>query len=257
MNLYLAGVHAEINRANKGGQFSQKINILESFLYVKQWMDVYIEKHWDFMLDSGAFSFISGKSISAVDINSYVDKYADYIKERKIELFFELDIDKIVGLDNVEKLRRRLESRVGKQCIPVFHRERGKDYFDGMCRDYKYIAIGGIVSKNISRAEHKYFHYFINRAHHYGAKIHGLGYTSFDGLKEYAFDSVDSTGWLRGNLSGFVYVFNIKTGNMEKHFIKPGQKLNSKAVAAHNFAEWVKFQKYMKGFKHVHDKKAF
>ena len=112
-----------------------------------------------------------------------------------------------------------------------------------MCKEYDYVAIGGLVTKEIASTEYKYFTWFINIAHKYGAKIHGLGFTNLKGLEKYHFDSVDSTSWTTGNRFGAVYKFNGRT--MEKVNKKEGQRLaDSKAVAIHNFTEWVKFQKW-------------
>lgn len=57
-------------------------------------------------------------------------------------------------------------------------------------------------------------------------------------------DSVDSTAWLYGNMSGSIYKFNAKNGTMDKTKAPEGKKIRSKLVAAHNFGEWVRFMKY-------------
>ncbi len=61
--------------------------------------------------------------------------------------FFELDIDRIVGLEKVEEFRRRIESKTGKQSIPVWHSNRGWQYFVNMCKEYNYVSIGGIAKR--------------------------------------------------------------------------------------------------------------
>lgn len=111
-----------------------------------------------------------------------------------------------------------------------------------MVKDYKYVAIGGIVTKEIKRTEHRIFTNLIDIAHNAGAKVHGLGYTNLEGLKKYKFDSVDSTTWLYGNSRGTIYKFN---GETIVQISKPdGTRLNARAVAINNFKEWVKFQQY-------------
>ena len=44
----------------------------------------------------------------------YVDAYIDFINTWNVHHFFELDIDRIVGLEKVEEFRRRIESKTGK-----------------------------------------------------------------------------------------------------------------------------------------------
>lgn len=228
--------------SSRGGQHI----ILESYYYARnnQWIESIIPKLDDFMLDSGAFTAKQGNSKKNIDWDAYTEEYADFIKRNKVKKFIELDIDRIVGLKEVERLRNKLEGLVGRQSIPVWHLGRGKDYYLGMCRDYNYIAIGGLVKDVYDIFPEKYFPWFINRAHEAGVKLHGLGYTSLKGLYTYHFDSVDSTAWLYGNRGGYLYKFNEVTGEMEKIDKQNGKRLKSTEAAIHNYREWQKFQQY-------------
>lgn len=216
------------------------INILMSFYYIDDVVVRLIPRFKNFMLDSGAFTYlVSGKHINW---DEYVSRYIDFIKTYKVEKFFELDIDPLIGYEKVKKIRQRIEHETGKQCIPVWHRSRGKEEFLRMCEEYPYVALGGIAVKEIKRTEHKYFPWFINEAHKRGAKIHGLGYTNLKGLKKYHFDSVDSSAWTAGNRFGFIYKFNGK--EMVKHIKPEGYRVKPKETAINNFVEWVKFSQY-------------
>ena len=247
MKIYLAGGYPVKNGSQSqvlagGGQHL----ILESYYYARnnQWIEKIIPKLDDFMLDSGAFTAKQGNAGTNINWDAYTEEYADFIKRNKVKKFIELDIDRIVGLKEVERLRNKLEGLVGRQSIPVWHLSRGKDYYLGMCRDYKYIAIGGLVKDNQDIFPEKYFPWFINRAHEAGVKLHGLGYTSLSGLYTYHFDSVDSTAWLYGNRGGYLYKFNEVTGEMEKIDKQEGKRLKSTEAAIHNYREWQKFQQY-------------
>lgn len=227
---------------NRGGQ---TCSILESYFYCRN--NAYIPKLIpylkSFLLDSGAFTFMQGNT--RVNWDEYTEEYAAFINKYDIKLFFELDIDSIVGLKEVERLRKKLEYLTGKKPIPVWHKSRGKEYFIKMCKEYPYVALGGIVTQEIPRNTYeKAFPWFIKTAHDHGAKIHGLGYTSLVNLKKYRFDSVDSTAWLYGNRGGYLYTFNPMKGTMDKVDAPPGHRLKSKEAAMHNFKEWVKFQEY-------------
>lgn len=257
MRCYIAGPHPDeamkVSLAESGscykaytepaGALRQRISILESFYYIKDWMIPYIQNYWNFLLDSGAFTFITGKKDGkSIDWNDYTDRYIEFIKEQDINLFFEMDIDVVVGLKEVERLRKRIEAKTGKQPIPVWHKSRGKDYFIQMCKDYPYVALGGIAAKELTRKEHTFFPWFIDKAHEHKAKIHGLGYTHLTGLRKYHFDSVDSTSWIYGNMSGKIYLFNGKTITSKDK--QHGQRIEPRKGAIHNFREWVKFQQY-------------
>lgn len=244
MDLYLAGGQGERRRVGADQITKLDVAILESFYYADAWIVQLIPKLSKFMLDSGAFTFMTSHK-GNVDWNDYLKRYADFVNENDVKLFFELDIDSIVGYERVLEMRKWLEAATGKKPIPVWHKSRGKEEFLKMCDEYDYVAIGGIVSKEITRQEYKYFPWFINEAHKRGAKIHGLGFTNLEGIRKYHFDSVDSTSWTTGNRFGSVYRFNGKT--MEKFDKKAGQRLaDSRAVAVNNFNEWVKFQRYAK-----------
>lgn len=215
--------------------------ILESFYYIDDTVRKLIPYFKDFLLDSGAFTFMANSK--ETNFEEYIEKYAEFINKNNIKHFFELDVDCIKGYDVVLKYRAKIEKITNKQCIPVWHKSRGMDEFVKMCQQYPYVAIGGIVTKEITPQEYKYFPQFIKIAHKYGAKIHGLGFTNLKGLTKYHFDSADSTSWLSGNRFGHIYKFNGKT--MIKFDKQEGQRLSdSQKVALNNFNEWVKFQSY-------------
>lgn len=221
------------------------LNILETYYYLQNNKEFprLIGNFQNFLLDSGAFTFMSGAGV--VNFDKYVEGYAAFIKKYNVKNFFELDIDSVVGIKEVERLREKLERLSGRKPIPVWHKSRGKEYFIEMCKNYPYVAIGGIVTKEIPINKYeKLFPWFVKTAHKYGCKIHALGYTNIRGLHTYHFDSVDSTAWLYGNMSGSIYKFNAKNGTMDKTKAPEGKKLRSKLVAAHNFGEWVRFMKY-------------
>jgi len=111
-----------------------------------------------------------------------------------------------------------------------------------MCKEYDYIAIGGIVTQEIKRTEYDVFIPLLKIAKKNNAKVHGLGFTNLKGMEKYKFHSVDSTSWLSGNKFGSVYLFNGKT--MVKQNKSPGQRVKTKETGIHNFNEWVKFSKY-------------
>lgn len=244
MDIYLAGEHPVKN----GTQCKtwKGCNILESFYYVRK--NIHFSRLYyscdNFLLDSGAFTFLQDKS-QTCNWDVYVEDYAKFIKKYNVERFFELDIDSIVGLKEVERLRAKLEKLTNKKPIPVWHKSRGKDYFLQMCDNYPYVALGGIAIKEIPRQKYESaFPWFIHEAHKRGVKIHGLGYTGLTQLYKFKFDSIDSTAWLHGNRGGYLYIFNPKKGTIDKIEKRANQRLKPQESAMHNFKEWVKFSQY-------------
>lgn len=213
--------------------------ILESFYYFQEWQIPLIKKSEMFLLDSGAFTFMNGKKSN--DFDGYLTRYIDFIKKHDVKYFFELDIDSVVGYDKVKQLRKRLEKETGKKCIPVWHKSRGKDEFLKMCDEYDYVAIGGIVTKEITKDQYPFFTWFLNEAHKRGCKVHGLGFTSIADLPKYHFDSVDSTSWKSGGRFGQLHIY--KNGTI-KTITQKSKRAVYRAIDTNNFNEWLKYQRY-------------
>lgn len=203
----------------------------------------------NFLLDSGAFSYMNGAKVTLEQMNTYVDRYIEFIKQNNIKYFFEIDVDNIFGLEQVEMWRKQIESSVGRQCIPVWHKGRGVDYWKRMCKEYKYIAIGGLVF-HVKKQEYDLIRQLVEYAYYKGVKVHGLGFTKTKELRNYKFYSVDSASWVisatRGQQIHFFRNGHIKSRQLEKG----NKKVKLSALVAHNMIEWVKFQKYMDGMRY-------
>lgn len=216
--------------------------ILESFFYADADTERLIPYMGDFLLDSGAFTFMQNTG-TRINWDDYIERYAAFIKQNNVQKFFELDIDSVVGYEKVLQYRKKLEQLVGRQSIPVWHKSRGIEEYKRHCYEYPYVSIGGYVIKEIKPDEYKNFPAMIRYAHQNNAKVHCLGFTKLSDLEKYHFDSVDSTAWTTGNRFGYVYKFDGRT--VKKIDVPKGKRLaDAKTVALINFQEWVKFQKY-------------
>ena len=197
-----------------------------------------------FLLDSGAFSYMSGASCTKEMLLDYLDRYIAFINRYDIKYFFELDVDTIFGIEFVEYMREKLERETGKQCIPVWHKGRGVEYWKKMVANYKYVAIGGLVF-HVKKQEWPLIKKLVDYAYAKGVKVHGLGFTKTKILDNFKFYSVDSASWVRAaGMGQQIHFFDGKS-----ILARPLQKGNKKAygskLSAHNFKEWVKYQKYM------------
>lgn len=245
MEIYLAAVKQDHLNLIKNYDITD-LNLLQSFYYFRKSKEDFIKKvikAENFLLDSGTFSFLCGAK--EVNFDLYIEHYADFINKYGIKKFFELDIDSFVGLKEVERLRHKLESLTGTKPIVVWHKNRGKEYFIEMCKNYPYVAIGGLATKEVGKKEiEQVFDWFIQMAHKYKAKIHALGLSDMNIIYKHKFDSVDSCNWLYGNIRGHVYSFDLKTMRMKKKDPPQGMKLKSKKVTCRNLREWSLFVKY-------------
>lgn len=218
--------------------------LLESFYTIKEWQIPYIKNTEFFLLDSGAFTFMNNFK-GKVNWQEYIDKYADFIIKNNIKYFFELDIDVIVGYDKVKEYTKYLENKVGRQCIPVWHKSRGIKEWERITKEYNYVAIGGIVIKEIKQKDYKYFIPLLEIAKKNNCKVHGLGFTSMKWLKKLKFYSVDSTSWTSGCRFGIMYRFyNNKLVQIKKPINTRIKKTKENEVVKNNLKEWIKFQNY-------------
>lgn len=254
MHVFLAGMEGYNNDSKYNISLYKDTKVLVSFFYVKETtFDKIVEKVGidNILLDSGAFTFrMQTKQIE--DINSYTKRYVDFINKHDVKYFFEMDIDKTKeDLIQVKNLRKFIESKTGKQCIPVWHINRGIEEWKDLVEHYNYIAIGGITSKTNDK-----FHNAMRQMVHYAnskkVKVHGLGYIKPD-ILDIGFYSVDATTWNGGKFGEIFYYDSIN--NKPKRY-----KLNTynnriktekqKDLVKHNYIVWYKYQKYMrdKGF---------
>lgn len=223
--------------------------ILESFIYLraktKKTKD-YLK--WclaakEFLLDSGAFTFINKSKkttgFTEEELKKYIDDYIEFINQYDIKQFFEMDIDCVVGYDKVKEIRQYIENKTGKKVIPVWHRSRGMEDFHDMCKEYKYVAVGGIAAGEIKRSEYDFLCELCDIAHSYNCRIHGLGYSPLSVLNERKcpFDTIDSTTWIGHK---FGDCFNFDNGKLEK--IKDKDRY-WRELDQKSFASWVEFSK--------------
>lgn len=119
MKVFLSGLEASGEFAEINKRIPYYKYILCSFYYLKQ--DVFetiLKKSEKMIIDSGAHSFQKGKKVDWVE---YTKKYAEWISKNdndKVIGYFEMDVDNVIGYDNVLKLRQILEN-VSDKIIPV------------------------------------------------------------------------------------------------------------------------------------------
>lgn len=248
MRVFLAATTSGMSSADREKAFlkNKPLYCLETFFNGEKTCEKVLNNVGveNFLLDSGAFSYMSGAKCSKEMLLEYLDKYINFINKHNIKYFFELDVDTIFGIEFVEQMRKKLEKETQKQCIPVWHKSRGIQYWKDMCKDYKYIAIGGLVF-HVKKQEYPLIKKMVDYAYYNGVKVHGLGFTKTKELKNYKFYSVDSASWTKSAALGQqIHFFNgeyITSRQLQKN----NKKANLSKLVSHNMGEWVKFQKYM------------
>ena len=150
---------------------------------------------------------------------AYTDRYIEFIKDYdrpNVVGYFEMDVDKVIGLDKVNELRRRLE-RVTDKIIPVWHRGRGIENFKEMCRTHegRVVAITGFMNEDIKDDQYLMF---LKYARDCGCRVHCLGMTRKKVLDKVPFDYTDSSTWLQRVLYGMTQ--NNQKVRVKRDYIK-------------------------------------
>ena len=217
--------------------------LLESYYYFKDFQKPLINNADLFLLDSGAFTFmntVKGK----INWNDYISKYISFINENDVKHYFELDIDVIVGYDEVKRIRGKIEKETGKKSIPVWHKSRGIEEFKRLVNDYDYIAIGGFAIKHIQKNEYPIIRNMVQYAYDRGVKVHGLGFTPKE-VTQYKFYSVDSTTWLVCRRFGRLSKFENGRIKSISHKNHRARKDKIEEIEVVTIKEWIKYQKYL------------
>lgn len=198
----------------------------------------------NFLLDSGAYSFMNAQKGKPADFDSYLSRYIEFINRYDVKYFFELDLDSVIGFERTMQMTKKLEAGTGKKCIPVFHKSRGIAEWHRICKEYDYVAIGTIYEY---RNKESVLVKLLRIADSYGTKVHGLGFTSCKKLEKIGFYSVDSTSWKVPMRTGAIAQFNGKevvSVNGPK-----GYRLKDyKASGRLSVKAWLDYQKYAQKF---------
>lgn len=160
MKIFLSAIdNYTLNELNKKG-VEMKWNLLSFFQFRNNYpfFEDVLRQSQEMLIDSGAHSFQKGKK---VDWMTYTQQYADFISKYdtpKIKGYFEMDVDNIIGYDNVLRLRNVLTS-VSDKIIPVWHKNRGISDFKKMCQEYagRIVAITGFCNEDIRDEQYKIF----------------------------------------------------------------------------------------------------
>lgn len=110
MRVFLAGA----SKLQSSGNFLEKmaennnLYILESFYYMTPFIEKLIPKFKDFLLDSGAFTFMNNKHRTMSDYNDYLDALIRFVNKNDIKHFFELDIDSVIGYEKVFRFTKKI-----------------------------------------------------------------------------------------------------------------------------------------------------
>ena len=198
------------------------------------------------ILDSGAFTFMNGKKININEMNKYYDAYIDFVKKYHIKNYVELDVDALFGTEQAMKYREKLESEIGYQCLPIWHKERGMQSFKQDVEKYDYVGIGGLAIKTIKRSDWEKLKLLTSYARKRHTKLHAMGFTPSHDVYKYGFYSSDSSSWASSMRFGTISHFDgrgISSLKNVKYKRVRGDDYNRAFCAG--YLEWLKYQAYV------------
>lgn len=251
LKLYISGLEQLYNKMNEKIIRKSKY-LLFSFAYIGKALHnrPYFEKiiiDWNrennLILDSGAFTFMNGKKISKSEMDSYCQKYIDFVKKYHIKNYVELDVDALFGTEQAMKYREKLESEIGYQCLPIWHKERGMQAFKQDVEKYDYVGIGGIAMKQIKKSDWEKLKMLTSYARKRHTKIHAMGFTPSHDVYKYGFYSSDSSSWSSSMRYGTISNFDgrgISSLKNIKYKKLKGDDYNRAFRAG--YLEWLKYQ---------------
>lgn len=154
--------------------------------------------------DSGAYSAHTLQS-GGVTIN--ISDYSAWLNDWKHLITVAANLDVIGDPRATARNQFQLE-QWGHEVIPVFHGSSSLAELEALCRDYRYVAVGGTASLHGRRAAMiAYTAQMMLIAQQYGTVFHGFGRSSSADLASLPFYSADSTTWMQGARYGHLQVF--------------------------------------------------
>tara|TARA_R100001244_G_scaffold132321_1_gene108196 strand:+ start:7351 stop:8079 length:729 start_codon:yes stop_codon:yes gene_type:complete len=230
MKLYFAGDGYDEILKDEG-------NVLKSYFYIRKSKNPFDK----ILLDSGGFSAWS----RGVEID--IDEYCRYIKQNAYKISHYFVLDDIMCHKKTRANQEYMESK-GLKPIPCYHAYEPLEVLEHYCKNYDYIALGGLVPLARRKQELKKVldGCFSIIKKYKETKVHGFGMTGTEILERYPFYSVDSTSWLGGAIRGTVEKWNKLDSKLDNFIFmdKKGEKLYRKRVS-YMYQEQKKKEKYI------------
>lgn len=160
--------------------------------------------------DSGAFSAATlGSEIKLAD-------YAAWLKDWRGLITTAATLDVIGDADATQRNTLALED-MGLSVLPVFHTGSPWDRLEKLCKQYRYVALGGMVP--YTRMQGELMRWLVKcfriGAEH-GTVFHGFGQTSPVPMASLPFYSVDSSTWSTGARYGWMFLWDERTAAMAR-----------------------------------------
>ena len=189
---------------------TNQINILGSYWYFRrQNLTEILAQHpgIDFLADSGAFSaYNSGAEVKLADYAAWLLDHATVINAAAT-----LDVigDPTTTARNTDELTHRTNGRI--TIVPVFHVGSPWTELERLCRNHRYVMLGGAVAVAGRGRETAMLRWCVHAhriARDHGTVLHGLGLTRPPYPEKLPWYSIDSSYWTSATRTGTISLFD-------------------------------------------------
>jgi hypothetical protein len=213
----------------------------------------------DCCLDSGAHSFQTHPELGKY-AEVYKKQYFKYLQNYgdQYDFVVELDIDHVIGLEEMYRWRGEMDDLGIDNWIPVWHHNQGPEGWREICTKYDYVG----TQTKLKLVSLKELWENLRVAASLDTRVHGFGLSEPQPICLF-FDSLDSTSWQRGARFGIMDWFD-ETGRKQswgytKHhelgetvFVK-GEKKKITEIHADDLMhilirQWTKYATYLKEY---------
>lgn len=222
IKIYLSSFDYTIMKEYKRLKPESELNILLSYAttnynYYKMIIE---ERHLisSLILDSGAYTLNNADSTNQKEIS--LESFKDYclVLKDKFDFIFNFDEDFTRSGYEINKRNQEILEKAGVQVVPVVHDYKGRESkeLNEYIKSYDLIALGFSDDKKNS----KVLKNTVQKIKDAGKKVHLLGVSSYDRLKDLPADYCDSSNWAQAQVFGFMYYWDEsdKANNPEKKF---------------------------------------
>ena len=211
--LFLSGVEPEENFYTAIDVTS---SLLQSYWYIKRRGKDKIVERFDkvkknsLLIDSGAHTFLTLAEYQDKTVDyweEYIKGYIAFVRKHREKVFacVEMDIDTLVGTEQVNKWREEYFHSLEEEGIPViyvYHAEKGLEEWERMCKTYSYVGFSYNEFEDAILID-KLFEI----AMEYKTKVHGFAVSGYRELLKHEYYTSDSTSWITGAQYGELNYF--------------------------------------------------
>lgn len=186
-------------------------NVLTTYYYFRKQKPDTLAKRFEetpdvrVFIDSGAYTFKEkGENLTIAKWEEYLEEYVQWARDNKDFIFAiaNLDIEGIVGDDQVQKWNRKYFEPLEKEGIPVcyiWHPSSGDRLWTQYCKKYNYVGASSEIVNDFSESK---LRKLLTVAKKHNTVVHGMAFTKTQLLVKHPMYTVDSTTWIVGQQYG-------------------------------------------------------